>query len=123
MMIDANKIEQVFTNVILNALDAMPDGGVLSIASQNSADNKEVIVIFTDTGCGIPDEKLDKIFDPFFTTKGTKGTGLGLAVSFGIIEQHEGKISVESNIDEGTVFKIQIPVKSMKSTKREEHVL
>ncbi len=110
IMIDINKIKQVFTNVILNALEAMPNGGILSISSQVSADGESLDIAFQDTGCGISKENLGKIFDPFFTTKGTQGTGLGLSVSYGIINQHNGKINVESNIGAGTVITISLPL-------------
>ncbi len=111
VMIDVNKIEQVFTNVILNALEAMQEGGILSISSQISADGKFVEIKFQDTGCGIAKENISKIFDPFFTTKGTKGTGLGLSISYGIIQQHNGIIDVQSELEKGTTFTICLPSK------------
>lgn len=110
IMIDANKIKQVFANIILNALEAMPDGGVLTIGSQISADRKSLDMTFQDTGLGISKENIGKIFDPFFTTKGTQGTGLGLAVSYGIIEQHGGKINVKSTIGTGTTITVSLPL-------------
>lgn len=108
--IDENKIKQVFTNVILNGLDAMPDGGTLFIASRLSPEKQCVIIMFRDTGCGIPATDLGKIFDPFFSTKGTKGTGLGLSVSYGIIEQHSGRIDVQSEVGNGTTLSICLPM-------------
>jgi two-component system NtrC family sensor kinase len=108
--IDENKIKQVFTNVLLNALDAMPDGGTLFIASRLSPEKQCVIIMFRDNGCGIPAEDLGKIFDPFFSTKGTKGTGLGLSVSYGIIEQHSGRIDVQSEVGNGTTISICLPM-------------
>ena len=110
-VMDANKIEQAFTNLMLNAMDAMPGGGSLTIESGVSADGKVLEIVFADTGCGIPEEELSRIFDPFYTTKGTGGTGLGLSVTYGIIEQHGGRIDVQSWPDEGTVFQVSIPVK------------
>jgi len=106
--VDKDKIKQVFWNLMINAAEAMPNGGILTIASQLSEDEKFVEVIFTDTGVGIPAEYLNKLFDPFFTTKGS-GTGLGLAVSYGIIEQHQGKIEVRSEPGKGSVFTIRLP--------------
>jgi two-component system NtrC family sensor kinase len=109
IMIDVNKIAQVFTNIILNAIDAMRDGGTLSISTSMSPGRQFVEVGFADTGCGIPKEHLGKIFDPFYTTKGTKGTGLGLAVSYGIVEQHGGEIRVHSEVRKGSIFTVQLP--------------
>jgi two-component system NtrC family sensor kinase len=116
IMIDVNKIEQLFTNVILNAIDAMPDGGSLGITTGGSLDEKFVKIVFSDTGCGIPKEQIGKIFDPFFSTKGIKGTGLGLSVSYGIVEQHNGTIAVESKVGEGSVFTIRLPLAEPEGT-------
>ncbi|MBN1504683.1 MAG: cache domain-containing protein [Candidatus Eisenbacteria bacterium] len=112
IMVDTNKIAQVFTNIILNAIDAMRDGGTLTIASRMSPGRHFVEVEFGDTGCGIAKEHIGRIFDPFYTTKGTKGTGLGLAVSYGIIEQHGGEIRVHSEVGKGAVFTVQLPAHS-----------
>jgi len=106
--VDKDKVKQVFWNLMINAAEAMPNGGTLTIASQLSEDEKYIEVIFTDTGVGIPAEYLNKLFDPFFTTKGS-GTGLGLAVSYGIIEQHQGKIEVRSEPGKGSVFTVRLP--------------
>jgi two-component system NtrC family sensor kinase len=110
VMVDSNKIKQVFTNIILNALDAMPGGGTLTITTRPSDDNKYIEVEFTDTGCGIQEEDLGKIFDPFYTTKGVKGSGLGLAISYGIIEQHSGTITAKSEKNKGATFAVRLPV-------------
>jgi len=108
---NANQLQQVFTNIILNAQQAMPKGGTLTIATRLSA--KTVEISFTDTGRGIPQENLDKIFDPFFTTKiDWRGTGLGLSVSYEIIQNHQGRIEVKSEMDKGTTFTISLPVKA-----------
>ena len=112
IMIDANKIAQVFTNIILNAIDAMRDGGTLTIVTRMSPGRHFAEVEFADTGCGIAKEHLGRIFDPFYTTKGTKGTGLGLAVSYGIVEQHGGEIRVRSEVGKGAVFTVQLPAHS-----------
>ncbi|ACI20851.1 MULTISPECIES: c-type heme family protein [Thermodesulfovibrio] len=110
IMIDSNKIEQVFLNIVLNAIQAM-DGkeGVLTIES--FLKNGKCYIAFTDTGNGIPDDILPKIFDPFFTTKPVgQGTGLGLSVSKSIIEQHSGRILVKTS-SSGTTFTVELPVK------------
>jgi signal transduction histidine kinase/DNA-binding response OmpR family regulator len=106
---DANQLQQVFVNMILNAYQAMPDGGDLRIITR--AVGSEVQAIFADTGVGIPPENLKYIFDPFFTTKEVgKGTGLGLSVSYGIIEAHGGRIEVDSQLGAGSTFVITLPV-------------
>ncbi|MEP7340165.1 MAG: ATP-binding protein [Acidobacteriota bacterium] len=105
---NAAKLQQVFMNLILNARDAMPQGGRLQITTE--ADDDSIIIRFRDTGSGIAAEHLAKIYDPFFTTKQIgKGTGLGLAVSYGIIRDHGGDILVESQQSEGTLFQITLP--------------
>lgn len=108
--VDPNLIEQVFVNVLMNAGQAMPDGGDLTIRLGRSEDGEQIIVEISDTGYGIPEANLKKIFDPFFTTKENKGTGLGLSVSYGIIESHGGKIEVQSTLREGTTFTVLLPV-------------
>lgn len=107
----ASELREVFVNLIVNAVDAMPDGGQLTIGCV--ADNGRVRLQFADNGTGMPEEVRQKIFDPFFTTKGAHGTGLGLSVSYSIIERHEGSISVASNIGKGTTFTIDLPASEM----------
>jgi len=107
---DVNQLQQVFLNMILNAIDATADGGRIKITTIG-VDNYAQIV-FEDTGCGIAPDNLDKIFEPFFTTKSPgRGTGLGLSICYGIIEEHKGKIAVNSNgIGKGSSFTISLPV-------------
>jgi|Deesub1362A_J573_1020465.scaffolds.fasta_scaffold00183_12 signal transduction histidine kinase len=105
---DANQLTQVFVNLILNAVDAMPEGGTLTIRTRETEEN--IVVDFEDTGMGIPRENLKKVFDPFFTTK-DKGTGLGLSVSYNILKRLGGDISVESEENKGTTFTVTIPKK------------
>ncbi len=107
--IDKNKIQQVFSNLAINALEAMPNGGTLAVASLMSRDGTHVEITFTDTGVGISMENIPKLFDPFFTTK-SFGTGLGLAVSYGIIRQRGGTILVRSEVGKGTAFTVRIPL-------------
>jgi two-component system NtrC family sensor kinase len=118
--VDVNKIKQVFTNLILNALDAMAGGGVLKIVSQLSRDGKCVEVKFEDSGKGILKENLRKIFDPFFSTKETKGTGLGLSISYGIVQQHGGTIDVESVVGSGTTITVCLPLHEVTKGKKED---
>jgi two-component system NtrC family sensor kinase len=108
---NASQLKQVFMNIIVNAAEAMHGTGTLTITTAPAPDRKTIFVEFTDTGEGIPEENFSRIFDPFFTTKEVgKGTGLGLATSYGIIEDHGGKISVKSKVGEGTTFTIELPV-------------
>jgi len=108
--LDKDKIKQIIWNFMINASEVMPEGGVLIITSQLSEDKKYIQISFEDNGVGIPKENINKIFDPFFTTK-SGGTGLGLAVSYGIIQQHQGKIEVKSDPGYGSVFTVYLPVK------------
>jgi two-component system, NtrC family, sensor kinase len=104
----ANKLQQVFLNLFLNARDAMPTGGLLEV--RTAAHNGSVEIEVVDTGNGISREHIHKIFDPFFTTKpGGRGTGLGLSVSYGIIKEHSGKIDVRSTPGRGTSFHVEFP--------------
>jgi two-component system NtrC family sensor kinase len=101
-----DQFKQVILNLILNAQEAMPTGGNLSVSVQQL--DSEVFVSFADTGAGIPEKDLAKIFDPFFSTK-VDGTGLGLAVSYGIIEGHGGRIEVSSKVEQGSTFTVVLP--------------
>jgi signal transduction histidine kinase len=112
IMGDPNKLHQLILNLAMNAVDAMQDGGRLTIRADiiNSEPERIVEVIFKDTGCGISQDDIGKIFDPFFTTKEVgKGTGLGLSVSYGIIKDHKGDIRVESKAGKGSTFYIVFP--------------
>jgi PAS domain S-box-containing protein len=110
---NAGKLQQVFLNLFLNAKDAMNGGGTLRVATEA---NGHVSVAISDTGSGIAPEHLQRIYDPFFTTKAVpkegqrRGTGLGLAVTYGIIQEHAGKIHVESNMGAGTTFYLEFPM-------------
>jgi signal transduction histidine kinase len=105
--IDVDRMKRVFINLIKNAIDAMPNGGKLTITSEKA--NDKVKIAFADTGVGISEENLKKLFGPLFTTK-AKGMGLGLAICKRVVEAHGGKISVESVVGKGTVFTIIIPI-------------
>jgi CheY-like chemotaxis protein len=103
----SSELREVFTNLINNALDVMPEGGRIKI--KTFTDNNLCIIKIEDTGIGIPKDKANRIFDPFFTTKGPQSTGLGLSVSYGIINRHRGTIKVDSIEGQGTIFTIQLP--------------
>jgi two-component system NtrC family sensor kinase len=108
---DPHQLEQVFLNVLMNAIDAMPNGGRLDIVVRERRDPNFVQVAITDTGIGIPPENLPRIFDPFFTTKEVgKNTGLGLSVSYGIVRTHGGYIDVESRVGAGTTVRVDLPI-------------
>ncbi|MCE5333080.1 MAG: response regulator [Desulfobacteraceae bacterium] len=107
---DFNQLQQCVINLIFNAIDAMPKGGVLTLTSELDAEKNLVKISVRDTGCGIPGEDLLYVFDPFFTTKTEgKGLGLGLSTTFGIIDRHKGTIRVKSEPGKGALFTIQLP--------------
>jgi two-component system NtrC family sensor kinase len=110
IFIDANQVEQVFVNIILNAAQAMDGYGTLRVSTGLTTDGTWIFAKISDTGCGIPPEHLGKIFDPFFSTKEHQGTGLGLSVSYGIINNHGGSIEVQSAVGQGTTFTIELPL-------------
>jgi signal transduction histidine kinase/ActR/RegA family two-component response regulator len=107
VMGDESELREVLVNMVFNAVDAMPNGGNLTLAAEDVEDS--VVISVGDTGTGMPPEVKSRIFDPFFTTKGKAGMGLGLAVSFGIIRRHEGSVEVDSEVGAGTKFKIILP--------------
>ena len=111
VVIDPSQVQRVFINMIVNAAEAMNGNGQLTVSTKRDAVGGCIEISFTDTGMGIKEENLEKIFDPFFTTKETgHGVGLGLAISFGIIKEHEGTISVESEVGKGTTFIVRLPI-------------
>jgi two-component system, NtrC family, sensor kinase len=104
-----NQLNQVFLNLLVNAEQAMPEKGTLTIKTFRDGDSAKVVI--SDTGIGIPKENLARIFDPGFTTKGIGvGTGLGLSICYKIIQDHHGKIGVESNVGKGTTFTLTLPL-------------
>lgn len=108
---DVGQIQQVFTNIVLNAAEAMEGKGELTVTTRMAPNSEYIEIEFADTGCGIPPENQDKVFDPFFTTKEVgQGTGLGLAVSHGIIAGHKGAIEVKSEPGKGANFTIRLPL-------------
>jgi len=112
-LMDGSQIQQVFTNIIINAAEAIDGEGQLTIATRTASDGQSIEIEFTDTGCGISQENLEKIFDPFFTTKQVgHGTGLGLSVSYGIIARHKGTIDVKSELGKGSTFTVRLPLRA-----------
>jgi two-component system NtrC family sensor kinase len=107
---DADQLKQVFLNLITNSIHAMPDGGTLRVAT--SLMGEYILTTFSDTGHGIPETVRQRIFEPFFTTKKEKGTGLGLSISYRIIQDHGGRIDVESEEGKGTTFIVRLPKKT-----------
>ncbi len=117
-----NELQQVFFNLLLNALQAMPEGGHLNITTRYDPKNLAIQIKIKDTGVGISKENIPKIFDPFYSTKEkTHGTGLGLTVSYGIIKDHQGKIEVQSQLKKGSTFKVILPIVGSGGTGEKAH--
>ncbi len=116
LRLDRNQMQSVLLNIFLNAIDATDRGGHVNVSSNltistGKVNRREIEIVISDTGCGIPPENLDKLFDPFFTTKEVgKGTGLGLSVSLGIVQRHGGTIRVRSKVGQGSTFLIWLPL-------------
>ena len=105
---DSAELREVLTNIVFNAMDAMPQGGKITIKSK--LENNRVVLSITDTGMGIPEEIKGRLFDPFFTTKSPEGLGMGLSVAYGIVSRHGGSINVDSSAGKGATFYIKLPV-------------
>lgn len=110
IFVDDNQVVQVLVNLVLNAAQAMSEGGELHITTRMNEEEKMEEIIVRDTGKGIPPEYLPYVFDPFFSTKEEGGTGLGLSVSYGIVKNHGGNMWVESKVGVGTTFTVQLPI-------------
>jgi two-component system NtrC family sensor kinase len=114
---DPAQLPNIFVNLMDNAVDAMPDGGTLTIQADPSPDRQSVVIQVKDTGYGIPPENIKKLFSPFFTTKPVgQGTGLGLSIAYGVVKMHLGTIQVNSEIGKGTTFTITLPVRLPKNS-------
>jgi signal transduction histidine kinase len=114
MLGDADQLTQVLINLAGNAIDAMPQGGRLTIVTRAQADSDSGVLRVGDTGHGIAPEQLARIFEPFFTTKAEgNGTGLGLSITQGIVASHHGRLSVESVVGQGTTFAVHLPLASV----------
>ena len=122
IVIDPSQVQRVFINIIVNAAEAMNGNGKLSITTKSDPVRGCIEIIISDTGMGISEENLEKIFDPFFTTKETgHGVGLGLAISYGIIKEHGGMVSVESEVGKGTTFIVRLPIISTQNGMENGH--
>lgn len=111
MPADEDKMKRIFTNILMNSFQAMNPGGSITVKTEYDKEGNGIRIIFSDTGTGIPEEILHKIFEPFFTTKPPgQGTGLGLAVSYGMVREHKGEISVKSEEGSGTSFTLWFPI-------------
>ena len=110
--LDFDAVRQALLNIIINALDAMPDGGTLRVSSSSRRyrNRRAVEVAIADTGTGISEETLEKIYDPFFTTRGAGGTGLGLSITLQIVKEHGGRIYVRNRPQGGVIFRLSFPV-------------
>jgi two-component system NtrC family sensor kinase len=109
---DSSQLQQVFLNILNNAIDAIGKNGTITLKTAYRPDDQQIVIRISDTGPGIPKEMMAKVFDPFFTTKEVgKGTGLGLSISYSIIEKLGGTITVDSETGRGTTFTITLPVK------------
>ena len=118
IIIDPSQIERVFMNIMLNAAEAITGDGELIISSRYEPDENSVVIDFEDTGSEISEEVLVNIFEPFFSTKEAgHGVGLGLAICYGIIQEHNGTINVKSCLGEGTNFIIKLPVSLRRNTR------
>jgi len=127
VMVDGNQIQQVLLNLLINARQAMPNGGRIVVKLSPDAANNTVVLMIRDNGCGIAADKLPKIFDSFFSTKdgpdasGKGGTGLGLSMVRNVIESHHGRIQVNSTVGKGTAFTIRLPVATTKKVAQPVH--
>ena len=108
-MVDSNQMEQVIVNLLINAVQVLPDGGIIKVKSREYLEDEVITIEIEDNGPGMRKELLDRIFEPFFSTK-ANGTGLGLSLSYGIIKNHEGRITVDSSSDRGTKFLVELPI-------------
>jgi CheY-like chemotaxis protein len=121
VVVDPTEFETALVNLVVNARDAMPDGGTITITACNDPAREQVVINVVDTGVGIPPDVIDKVFDPFFTTKPVgKGTGLGLSQVHGFAYQAGGTVEIESALGKGTTVRIRLPCSTAVETKDEE---
>ncbi len=120
ILADSNQLSQVLMNLLINAAEATPDGGRITISANQLASGDSIEIRVSDTGCGIPPEIVPHVFEPFFTTKGGKGTGLGLSISHTYVRRNKGEIRIDSELKRGTTVTITLPIRQEESHKAEE---
>ena len=120
ILVDSNQLSQVLMNLLLNAAEATPDGGRITISANKLTDVDSIEIRVNDTGCGIPPDILPHVFEPFFTTKRGKGTGLGLSISQTYVRRNKGKIQIDSVSKQGTTVTITLPIRQKESPKAKE---
>ena len=120
ILVDSNQLSQVLMNLLLNAAEATPDGGRISISAGEIRDGESLEIRVSDTGCGIPPEILPHVFEPFFTTKRGKGTGLGLSISHTYVRRNKGEIRIDSVLKQGTTVTITLPLRQEESYRDKE---
>jgi signal transduction histidine kinase len=120
ILVDSNQLSQVLMNLLINAAEATPDGGRITISASKLASAESIEIRVSDTGCGIPLDILPHVFEPFFTTKHGKGTGLGLSISATYVRRNKGEIRIESVLNQGTTVTIRLPIRQEESHKSQE---
>ncbi|MBZ5667111.1 MAG: hypothetical protein LAO30_21220 [Acidobacteriia bacterium] len=120
ILVDSNQLSQVLMNLLINAAEATPDGGRITISASKLAGGDSIEIRVSDTGCGIPSDILPHVFEPFFTTKHGKGTGLGLSISATYVRRNKGEIQIDSILNQGTTVTIKLPIRQEESHKTKE---
>jgi signal transduction histidine kinase len=120
ILVDSNQLSQVLMNLLINAAEATPDGGCITISARALGPSNSIEICVSDTGCGIPPDILPHVFEPFFTTKGGKGTGLGLSISATYVRRNKGDIRIDSILKQGTTVIITLPIGQEESPKAQE---
>jgi len=120
ILVDSNQLSQVLMNLLINAAEATPDGGRITISASKVTAENSIEIRVSDTGCGIPPDILPHVFEPFFTTKHGKGTGLGLSISATYVRRNKGEIRIESVVGQGTTVTIKLPIRQEETHKTEE---
>jgi signal transduction histidine kinase len=120
ILVDSNQLSQVLMNLLINAAEATPDGGLITISANQLVSAESIEIRVSDTGCGIPSDILPHVFEPFFTTKTGKGTGLGLSISATYVRRNKGEIRIDSVLNHGTTVTIKLPIRQEESHKAPE---
>jgi two-component system NtrC family sensor kinase len=120
ILVDSNQLSQVLMNLLINAAEATPDGGRITISASKLTSAESIEIRVSDTGCGIPPDILPHVFEPFFTTKPGRGTGLGLSISSTYVRRNKGEIRIDSVLNQGTTVTIKLPLRQEESHKAKE---